>query len=1239
MTLKIADRVKETSSTTGTGTLNLGGASTGFQTFVAGVGNSNTCFYAISHQTTSEWEVGIGTVTDASPDTLARTTVLQSSNSDNAVDLSAGIKDVFVTYPAGKAVYKDATGKVGIGTESPSYTLDVREARAGYDSWVQSSGVRVGPSGTVLLDADLSRSITVKAPDVVSTSFTLPLPSGIGSNGQVLTTDSKQTYWSTVSGGGSPGGSDTQIQFNDDGSFGGDIAFAWDKDNRLLIASGNILSNSADASHARTLTLGSGSYVTDADATVVGIQGTAGRYGVSVGRSSSSAQAGVAIGNSAQTAANDGVAIGKDSYANQDGVAVGMSSDGPRDGVGIGKNAGSSNSARFSVLIGESTQSAGNYGIAIGHSAQVSHADGISIGANSDSTGANGIALGSYAQAPANGFVVASGSTVADDALLSGKFGDYMSVLNAKFGVGTESPSYTIDAFGHDAWVRASGVHVGPSGVVIEGSSGSGISVKAQGTFGDYTLMLPSGNGTNGQVLTTDSKNTYWTVPDHDALTNFVANEHIDHSSVSVSAGTGLTGGGTIASTRTLSVDINGTADLGSPAVGDELLISDLDDSNTVKKADLASIVNLADHDALTNFVANEHIDWTTDQGSTNIHAGNYTSGASSIDDLDDVSWGGTNLTYTLLLNNTPGSAPVTGTLAGDCQYNIGVGVNCLRAITNADNNIAIGRNNAYKETTAQGNIYLGQSNAYNHIASSGNIGIGNGVLYGHTGTASQADYNVGIGEACLYDVQNGGSNVAIGKYAGYGVSKGSHNVTIGSNAGYGVDTGSGNVVLGRRAGYGIRGNRNIVIGWKAGYQQAADDTLIIANESINSSGTLIKGDMYGKFLAMGEGDGLHSHVNAPTLQVYPSGNRPSSASITPYNGYAVYANGSIAAGGPDAWVQASGVNVGASGIVLKDADLSHEITVKAPDVVSTSFTLPLPSGIGTNGQVLTTDSKQTYWSTVSGGGGVDTTGTPANDQVAIFTDADTLEGDSDLQFDGTNLGIGVDPTAPLHIDVDSNDLIYATATGRTGNSRVRFISGDGDNNNNMTLQVISGPQANAYFYMGDTDDPDNGYIRYKNKDDDNTMYFRTNAKDKMIIGSDGRIGLGAGQGASTATVGHIDVVAHSGCIMASGIRGCLETSTDQAVINFDIASSTAHNVVLGGDRTLAVKNTRAGDRFILRLTQDGTGSRDVTWFSTIKWAGGSAPTLTTTPSKADVIGFLCTGTNAFDGFVIGQNI
>ena len=125
MALVLNDRVKETTTTTGTGTVNLAGAETGFETFVAGIGNSNTTYYAIVHQTADEFEVGLGTVTDASPDTLARTTVISSSNSDSAVNFSAGTKDVFCTLPASKAVHEDANGRVGLGTSSPTETLEL----------------------------------------------------------------------------------------------------------------------------------------------------------------------------------------------------------------------------------------------------------------------------------------------------------------------------------------------------------------------------------------------------------------------------------------------------------------------------------------------------------------------------------------------------------------------------------------------------------------------------------------------------------------------------------------------------------------------------------------------------------------------------------------------------------------------------------------------------------------------------------------------------------------------------------------------------------------------------------------------------------------------------------------------------------------------------------------------------------------------------------------------------------
>jgi len=112
MTLVLKDRVKEQTTTTGTGTVTLGGAVSGFEAFSA-VGDGNTTYYAIVHQTADEWEVGLGTYTAAGT-LLSRDTILESTNSDAAVNFSAGTKDVFVTYPSDKAVYADAAGDVNV---------------------------------------------------------------------------------------------------------------------------------------------------------------------------------------------------------------------------------------------------------------------------------------------------------------------------------------------------------------------------------------------------------------------------------------------------------------------------------------------------------------------------------------------------------------------------------------------------------------------------------------------------------------------------------------------------------------------------------------------------------------------------------------------------------------------------------------------------------------------------------------------------------------------------------------------------------------------------------------------------------------------------------------------------------------------------------------------------------------------------------------------------------------------
>ena len=113
MAFVIADRVKETTTTTGTGTITLAGAVTNFETFTANLSNSDTTYYAIVDNTNNAFEVGLGTFT-ASGTTLARS-VIASSNSNNLVDFGAGTKEVFITIPASKMVVEDGSNNVSIG--------------------------------------------------------------------------------------------------------------------------------------------------------------------------------------------------------------------------------------------------------------------------------------------------------------------------------------------------------------------------------------------------------------------------------------------------------------------------------------------------------------------------------------------------------------------------------------------------------------------------------------------------------------------------------------------------------------------------------------------------------------------------------------------------------------------------------------------------------------------------------------------------------------------------------------------------------------------------------------------------------------------------------------------------------------------------------------------------------------------------------------------------------------------
>ena len=149
MALVINDRVKETSTTTGTGTLNLAGASQDFISFVSGIGTANTTYYCISQTGTDNFEVGIGTVTDASPDTLSRDTVISNSAGNTSkINFGAGEKEVFCTIPAKRTISPVMTATGFVVTHAS--TLD--------EVQTMDSGVLAGPvtvTGTITVTGNL----------------------------------------------------------------------------------------------------------------------------------------------------------------------------------------------------------------------------------------------------------------------------------------------------------------------------------------------------------------------------------------------------------------------------------------------------------------------------------------------------------------------------------------------------------------------------------------------------------------------------------------------------------------------------------------------------------------------------------------------------------------------------------------------------------------------------------------------------------------------------------------------------------------------------------------------------------------------------------------------------------------------------------------------------------------------------------------------------------------------------
>ena len=187
MALVVKDRVKETTTTTGTGAVTLAGAVAGFQAFSGVLSDSDTTYYSIVHRDTAEFEVGLGTYSSS---TLTRTTVLESSNSGNAVNFTAGTKDIFITYPAEKSVYLDASDVLAVGNINTSGYL------RGPSTFTIDPAAHGDDTGTLVVAGNLQvdgTTTTINSTTVTLDDKNLVLASGAANaaaaNGAGLTVD------------------------------------------------------------------------------------------------------------------------------------------------------------------------------------------------------------------------------------------------------------------------------------------------------------------------------------------------------------------------------------------------------------------------------------------------------------------------------------------------------------------------------------------------------------------------------------------------------------------------------------------------------------------------------------------------------------------------------------------------------------------------------------------------------------------------------------------------------------------------------------------------------------------------------------------------------------------------------------------------------------------------------------------------------------------------------------------
>ena len=648
------------------------------------------------------------------------------------------------------------------------------------------------------------------------------------------------------------------------------------------------------------------------------------------------------------------------------------------------------------------------------------------------------------------------------------------------------------------------------------------------------------------------------------------------------------------------------------------------------------------------------------------------------------------------------GNEAMKGSIASsttDAVDNIALGYQALQELTSGGENIAVGKNAGNQLTSGSRNIFIGQFAGFGHTSDDDMLYIANerdssdgtlikGDMANKYLAVGKADVTLSTDPTTLQVLINSSTDKGLIVKGAAAQSDNLQEWQASNSVAVATIDQNGNIASSGT----IAASGGILI-----------DPLVpstTTNKLYNDGGTLkFNGSAVG---GGGGGDVTTSQLNYVSgIAVYSSGQAIANESdIVATSGIANYASGQVISNESDI-VATSGIAAYSSGQAIdNETDLVYVSGAAAyasgntaniafgsnaeGDLLYHNGTSFIRLAKGANDYILKMNGNVPNWEAESGGGGISWDGSTANG-VATFKNSSEATVESNLTFDGNALTVAtssnsVTPsvikgaasqTADLtswqnsagtsvaamtasgtlnaygivasgDVEVSSSSLtpFSVDAGGRTGNSNFILKTGTGATDNQAILQVLGGTAGESRLYLGDSAVPAKSQLWYNNSNE--RFFLSANGATRMCIDENGRYmfsNRASSGGAGPPSVGYIDVVAHSGTIMCSGVRGhLLDNGTTDGTTQFDISQSTVHKITLDQDATFSVTNDRAGDKFMIRVLQDGTGGHSVTWWSTIKWAGNVVPTLSAA-NKADLLGFLCTGTNTYDGFIVGQDI